>query len=50
MVESTVTISLDKYEMLLERSFKLECLERQGVDNWSGYDDAMQEFYGDESC
>lgn len=24
---------------------KLNCLEEQGVDNWSGYSDAMDEYY-----
>lgn len=24
---------------------KLNCLEEQGVDNWSGYSDAMAEYY-----
>lgn len=33
----------------LERdSFKLQCLENAGVDNWDGYDWAMEEFYADE--
>ena len=29
-------------EKLKEDSHKLECLQCYGVDNWQGYDDAMQ--------
>ncbi len=39
--EEMVTISKEVYEQLLENSRKLECLECCGVDNWGGYDDAM---------
>lgn len=44
---SEVTISKEKYDDLIKRSNKLEALEQAGVDNWSGYGEAMdllQEF------
>ena len=36
-LEGTVTIDAQEYLTLLERSFDLQCLENNGVDNWSGY-------------
>jgi hypothetical protein len=47
--EITVAIPLEYYEELLYCERKLDALEYGGVDNWSGYGDAMQEyFYNDE--
>lgn len=43
--EETVTISKKEYESLKDDSFKLECLEGGGVDNWEGYDFAMEEYW-----
>lgn len=40
--EPTVTIAKSHYAQLLDDQYKLECLEAAGVDNWSGYDDAME--------
>lgn len=40
--QETVTISLKEYEELLENQDKLYALEAAGVDNWSGYDIAME--------
>lgn len=40
-MEETVTISRKEYERLQKSELKLECLEGAGVDNWSGFDDAM---------
>lgn len=37
----TVEIPRKEYEALLEARAKLDALEAAGVDNWSGYDDAM---------
>ena len=31
---------------LEDDSFKLTCLENAGVDNWDGYDYAMEEYRG----
>ena len=44
MQEETVTITLKEYDNLLKRDFKLICLEGAGVDNWEGYDYAMEEY------
>lgn len=38
----TVTISADQYEQLLEDSSWLSALRAAGVDNWEGYDYAME--------
>lgn len=40
----TVTISEVDYIRLSDRDFKLTCLENAGVDNWEGYDLAMEEY------
>lgn len=37
-----VTIPKEEYESLLDDRAKLSCLEACGVDNWTGYDDAME--------
>ncbi|WP_299316544.1 lambda-exonuclease family protein [uncultured Halomonas sp.] len=37
----TVTISRKEYQALLAAREKLDALEAAGVDNWTGYDDAM---------
>ena len=38
-----VTISRNEYDQLLAAQAKLDVLEAAGVDNWSGYSDAMAE-------
>lgn len=47
----TVTISKSEYDQLLRDSLWLNCLECAGVDNWDGYDYAIEDFQeriGDE--
>ncbi|XUO88468.1 YqaJ viral recombinase family protein [Halomonas sp. KM072] len=39
----TVTLSRGEYEQLLADQAKLRALEAMGVDNWSGYEQAMQQ-------
>jgi len=39
--EKMVKISKEEYKHLLEDSDTLSALEEAGVDNWEGYDDAM---------
>lgn len=46
--EGEVTIEFKKLLGLMEDSRKLESLEEAGVDNWSGYDYAMELFNGEE--
>ena len=40
-MEETVTIPKSIYEQLLRDQELLSCLEACGVDNWTGWDDAM---------
>lgn len=40
-----VTVTRKEYESLLENSEILSSLECAGVDNWEGYDLAMEEFH-----
>ena len=41
-MEETVTISKKEYESLLKDSKKLSALEAAGVNNWDGYDYAIE--------
>lgn len=40
----TVTITEEEYKELKHNALKLSALESFGVDNWCGYDDAMQQY------
>lgn len=42
MENETVTILKTEYDELINRRNKLEALENAGVDNWDGYDFAME--------
>lgn len=42
MAEDIVTISIEEYNTLVEDSNLLNALRRAGVDNWDGWDDAME--------
>ncbi len=44
-MDDTVTISKQQYEQLIEDSDILQCLRNAGVDNWDGWDFAMEEFH-----
>lgn len=41
MSNETVTIAKSEYDQLLKDSALLSCLEACGVDNWQGWDDAI---------
>ena len=43
----TVTISKEEYESLLEDQHMLQCLQAAGVDNWDGYDLAIEMMNGE---
>ena len=43
----TVTITVEEHESLLSSQRMLQALEGAGVDNWSGYDYAMEDFYNE---
>lgn len=49
MGEEKVTISKEEYEDLLEDQRLLMSLENAGVDNWTGYSYAMEEFHEGEA-
>ena len=42
MKPKMITISQEEYDQLLEDSNLLDCLRNCGVDNWGGWDDAME--------
>lgn len=39
--DKIVTITLEEYEQLLKDSEFLQALREYGVDNWDGYDEAL---------
>jgi len=43
----TVTISKKEYEELLDDSRLLNCLRNAGVDNWDGWDFAIEAYNGE---
>lgn len=43
--EEMVTITKKQHEMLYEDHLLLQCLLYAGVDNWRGYEGAMEEFH-----
>lgn len=45
-MENTVTISQEEYASLLDDRRMLLALENAGVDNWSGYEHAQEEYFG----
>ena len=42
MSEETITISKKEYEQLQKDQWFLQCLQGAGVDNWEGYDYAIE--------
>ena len=42
MSEETITITKKEYDSLLEDQHMLLCLQCAGVDNWAGYDYAIE--------
>jgi hypothetical protein len=45
MSAETITITVAEYEELLDAQLKLTHLEGAGVDNWDGYDYAMEAYW-----
>ena len=39
-----ITISEEEYDSLLKDSILLNCLQMMGVDNWDGYDEAIEQY------
>jgi len=46
----TITIPIEEYNFLKKSVLWLTCLENAGVDNWEGYDHAIDllDVYGDD--
>ena len=42
--DKKISISEDEYDALLRDSILLNCLQMMGVDNWDGYDDAIEQY------
>lgn len=42
--DGSVTLSQAEYEKLDADAMKFNAMRNHGVDNWCGYDDAMQEY------
>lgn len=47
-MEEMITIPKDEYELLVDAANKLSCLEACGVDNWCGWNDAMEMYHSEE--
>lgn len=43
--EPTITITVREYNKLMDSQNLLTCLQNAGVDNWEGYDFAMEDFH-----
>jgi len=43
-----IVLSKERYEDLIEKEERLEVLENCGVDNWEGYEYAMELIYGNK--
>lgn len=48
--EELVTITKKEYDSLVDSSFKLNCLENGGVNNWEWYYDSLKDggYFEDE--
>ena len=42
--DKKISISEEEYKTLLNDSIFLNCLQMMGVDNWDGYDDAIEQY------
>ena len=42
--DKKISISEEEYDSLLNDSILLNCLQMMGVDNWDGYDDAIEQY------
>lgn len=46
--ENTITIPIEEYRDLSERAEKYDCVRAAGVDNWDGWEYAMEMYNGDD--
>lgn len=42
--DKKISISEEEYDSLLNDSILLNCLQMMGVDNWDGYDEAIEQY------
>ena len=42
--DKKISISEEEYDSLLKDSILLNCLRMMGVDNWNGYDEAIEQY------
>lgn len=42
--DKKISISEKEYDSLLKDSILLNCLQMMGVDNWDGYDEAIEQY------
>jgi hypothetical protein len=42
--DKKISISEEEYDSLLKDSILLNCLQMMGVDNWDGYDEAIEQY------
>lgn len=47
MPQETITIPKAEYDELLANQRWVDCLEGAGVDNWEGYDEAVELYQED---
>jgi len=47
-IKEEIRISMQEYRRLMLSEKKLEALEGAGVDNWTGYDTAMEIYNGEQ--
>ena len=43
--DKKISISEEEYDSLLNDSILLNCLQMMGVNNWDGYDEALEQYY-----
>lgn len=47
MNEEMITITREEYDSLLDSQNILDCLQSAGVDNWDGYEEALEGYWED---
>lgn len=50
MTNEMISISLEEYEELKREQVFLECLREAGVDNWNGYEYAVELYRETPEC
>jgi hypothetical protein len=45
MPEEMIEITKAEYDRLVDRDFKLTCLENGGVDNWEWYSESLEDYF-----